>query len=97
LLEFRAEVEEHMPMKVVVEIPFARYYRLLGSFEQSSQEAKILRNGMLDRDPEHAASVGRVMITCDVLEAQRLCDCALRLYPEAVTDFQKAIDINREL
>ena len=84
-------------MKVVVELPFDRYYRLLGRFDLSSQEAEIMRNGVLNHDPEHAASVGKVVISCDVQEAKRLLDCAMRLYPAAASDFQKAIDFAREL
>ena len=84
-------------VKIVVEIPFDRYYRLLGILEPTSQEAEILKSGILDPDPQHAATVGTVSISCDVQEATRLLDCAMRLYPEAGPDFQKAIDLSREL
>jgi hypothetical protein len=83
-------------MNVVVEMPFDRYYHFLGRFEPSSHEAEIMTNGVLNDDPEHIASVGKVVITCDLQEARRLLDCALRLYPEAVLDLQNAIDLAHE-
>ena len=83
-------------MKIVVEMNFSRYYRLLARCEMSSREYAIMKNSVLNHDREQGHDVGMVTIVCEVGEAKMLLNHASRFYPDAGPDIEKSIALARE-
>jgi hypothetical protein len=83
-------------VKILVEMNFNRYYRLLAKCEMSSREYALMKNSVLNHAPEHAQDNGTFTIVCEMGEAKMLLNHANRFYPDAITDIEQSIARARE-
>jgi hypothetical protein len=83
-------------VKIIVNMDFKRYYRLLAKCEMSSREYAIMKNSILEHESEHAQDSGTFTIVCEVGEAKMLLNHANRVYPDAIADIEQSIVRARE-
>jgi hypothetical protein len=84
-------------VKVLIEISLAHYDRLLDKCdERSCPEFAILKHGTFTRRPNRDRFQRTIQIRCEMEQAKRLLDLAAKLCPEAASEIEKAIGIERD-
>jgi hypothetical protein len=78
-------------MKILIEMPIASYQGFLGRCLLTSREYAILKNAIINHVPTDAREGNLVEIFCDVEDGKLLLDLAIRVFPLAVGDIEKAL------
>jgi hypothetical protein len=96
VLHFDCEDTSFCSVKIIVELNFNRYYRLLARCEMSSREYAIMKNSIVDYLPDQDRAAATVTIICEIGEARMLLNHANRFYPDATPDIEQSIALARE-
>jgi hypothetical protein len=81
-------------MKILIELSFENYYRLLAACEPSSQEHAIIKKAVFLQNPGDRFD-RKFVIRCELEEAEILLAIVKQDCPEAVSEIEKAIALAR--
>jgi hypothetical protein len=83
-------------MNVLIQISPMRYDVLTGKCQRDSAEFAILMRGIIVEHSRHGKIERMVKIRSELGEAKLLLALAAKVYPDAVSEIQKAIDESRQ-
>jgi hypothetical protein len=79
-------------MKVLIELPIEHYDRFLQKCdERACPEFAILKDGIFNRRPNGDRFLRTMQIRCEMAQAKRLLDLAVKLCPDAVPEIERAL------
>ena|SRR5688572_17489841 len=79
-----------LPIKLLLALPLEVYDGLLSKCSVMSREYLILKNGVIERDPQTGEQLN-VHILCEPQRAKFLLDLASLVFPAAVPHIEKSI------
>jgi hypothetical protein len=83
-------------VKVVIEMSLPLYDRFVDRCNPASKEYALLKNGIIVRREKDNHYERILEMYCDVEEAKGLLNLARNMFPDAVSEIEKAIGARRD-